>query len=146
MKRFFVLAALVSALVLSGCATPAGGDAPAQLLEREQARYAAMVDADIPALAAAIADSVVFTHASGRIDTKESLLTRLGSGDLNYRSIDIGEVSVQAFPDSGVITGTTTLDVLAAGRELKVTMRFTSVWVRESGRWQLVAYQSTRLP
>ncbi|MBA3888318.1 MAG: nuclear transport factor 2 family protein, partial [Acidobacteria bacterium] len=35
---------------------------------------------------------------------------------------------------------------LVAGKESRTHMRFTNVWVQRGGRWQMVAWQSTRMP
>lgn len=35
---------------------------------------------------------------------------------------------------------------VSSGREPRADMRFTNVWVRRDGRWQMVTWQATRLP
>jgi hypothetical protein len=48
---------------------------------------------------------------------------------------------------TAVITGRADVKVIAQGKENAVAMRFTSVWFRsDDPGWQMVAWQSTRLP
>ena len=114
-----------------------------RLLELERERYAAMVAADTSALAPLLDDGLVFTHASGRIDTKASLLGRLRSGELDYLAIATEGENPRIYGDAGIVTGVSIIDVRAAGGERRLRLRFTSVWVNSPEGWRVVAYQST---
>jgi len=116
------------------------------ILTLERNRYEDMIKADVRALDQVLGEELVFTHASGRIDTKSSLLERLASGDLDYQSIELSNVQVQSFETCAVITGSSLVNVSSGGRTFVLNFRFTSVWVQEASGWHLVAYQSTRLP
>jgi hypothetical protein len=35
---------------------------------------------------------------------------------------------------------------VVAGEEQKIHLRYTDVWAKRAGAWQMVAWQSTRLP
>ncbi|MDQ3010967.1 MAG: nuclear transport factor 2 family protein [Acidobacteriota bacterium] len=52
--------------------------------------------------------------------------------------VSYDEVKVRVYGDTAVITGRVTT-------EEKVQSRFTRVWVKQQGRWQLVSAQSTRI-
>jgi hypothetical protein len=45
-----------------------------------------------------------------------------------------------------VITGMARTIALVAGRESSTVLRYTDLWVERNGRWQMVAWQSTRIP
>jgi hypothetical protein len=45
-----------------------------------------------------------------------------------------------------VLTGIARISVQSGGNALNFGVRFTDVYVRRNGNWQMVAWQSTRLP
>ena len=68
------------------------------------------------------------------------------SGTTVYTSIEPSDVRAQAFDGAVVLTGVARIGVTANGRPLSFGVRFTDVYVNKGGQWQMVAWQSTRLP
>lgn len=118
------------------------------LLETQQRRFDATTRGDLSALDSLLAPNLVYTHSNGRTETKEEFLESLHTGRLRYVAIEPSDVNVQLYTDTGVITGEAEVRVVAGGEELALALRFTEVYVRwEAGEpWQLVVWQSTRLP
>jgi ketosteroid isomerase-like protein len=112
----------------------------------DRRRMEAMGKKDLSALNRLIADDLVYTHSTARLDTKQSLLTAMESGATVYTSVVPSDVEAQDLGDSVVLTGTARISVLAQGRPNSFAVRFTDVWARKGGQWQMVAWQSTRLP
>lgn len=127
-----------------GCDQGASGET--DLLALENQRYQAMVGADMELLDAMLDDGLIFTHASGKIDTKESFLNTISSGDLSYKTIIIDDAAVRNYDSCRVVTGKSLLDVNVRGEDRKLQLRFTTVWVEEESGWKVVAYQSTKAP
>jgi len=80
------------------------------------------------------------------VDSKASLLDALRAGRLVYDSISPADVRVRVYGGSAVVTGTARVQVRANGAVRRLGLRFTEVYVRRAGRWELVVWQSTRLP
>lgn len=112
----------------------------------DRARMEAMGQKDMAALDRLIADDLVYTHSTARLDTKKSLLAAMESGATVYTSVVPSGVEVRDLGDSVVLTGTARISVVAQGRPNSFAVRFTDVWARKGGQWQMVAWQSTRLP
>ena len=51
-----------------------------------------------------------------------------------------------AAPNTYVLTGTVGVNGEQAGQALSMRIVYTDVYVNRDGRWQLLAWQSTRLP
>jgi hypothetical protein len=102
-----------------------------------------MVNADVPALRALLADGLRYGHANGEVHAKEELLGLLGSGRLDYRAIQVEESETREIAGALVVTGRQTIELRAAGRDVTSRSVFTAVYAREGRRWQLIAYQST---
>lgn len=112
-------------------------------------RIAAVVDGNVGALSALLADDLTYTHTTGQVENKEQFLAGIASGKLDYQSIQPSEVQVRVYgnaANTAVMTGRAEMKVNAQGKDLAFAIRFTSVWVKGEGGWRMAAWQSTRLP
>ena len=116
------------------------------IIDLDRKRMDAMARQDLAALGALISDDLVYTHSTARLDTKQSLLGAMESGATVYTSVAPSEVKAQDLGDTVVLTGSARIGVLSQGRPNSFAVRFTDVWSNKAGRWQMVAWQSTRLP
>jgi|SRR6516162_453475 ketosteroid isomerase-like protein len=116
------------------------------VIDLDRKRMDAMARKDLAALNALISDDLVYTHSTARLDTKQSLLGAMESGATVYTSVAPSEVKAQDLGDTVVLTGSARIGVLSQGRPNSFAVRFTDVWSNKAGRWQMVAWQSTRLP
>jgi hypothetical protein len=112
----------------------------------EQRRFHAMTTVDLGALDTLLAEELTYTHTTSEVDTKASLLDALRTSRLVYDSITPADVRVRVYGGSAVMTGTARVQVRANGALRRLSIRFTEVYVRRAGRWELVVWQSTRLP
>ena len=53
---------------------------------------------------------------------------------------------IRVHGDTAIMQGTSKVRAVSGGVEATVNLRFLLVYVREGGRWQFAAWQSTRLP
>ena len=120
---------------------PAGAVRAAQ-----KARFAAMMDEDVAALDVLLADELVYTHASGRVESKAAFLSAVASDRYSYESIRPYDVEVQIHGKTAVAAGGSDMEVQIGERLHVFTIRFTEVHVLREGRWQMTAWHSTRLP
>jgi len=125
----------------------ASGSASEQDVGRLEAqRFDAMVKGDGAALDGLLADDLVYTHASGRVDSKASFLDDIKTGQLRYKVIRPEEPKLRVYGDTAVATGLAAVEVNNHGQDLNMKLRYTDVWVNRGGKWQMVAWQATRLP
>jgi ketosteroid isomerase-like protein len=116
------------------------------IIDLDRKRMDAMCQRDMATLKTLLADDLVYTHSSAKVDTKQSLLGAMEAGTTVYTSIEPSDVQAQAFGDAVVLTGVARIDVTSSGRPLSFGVRFTDVYANRGGEWQMVAWQSTRLP
>ena len=133
---------------LAAASLPAAGPDEAAVLAAQKERMQAMVRGDVEALGRLLADDLTYTHASGVIDTKASLVSSIQSGKLKYKSIDPGQPRVRVYGNTAVLTGTATVQVESTmAGPAPFQIHFTDVYVKKgAGPWQAVAWQSTRPP
>ena len=106
----------------------------------------AMAQKDIATLKALLSDDLVYTHSTARLDTKQSLIGAMESGATVYTAVEPSDVKAQDLGDAVVLTGTARISVMSNGKPNSFGVRFTDVYVNKGGQWQMVAWQSTRLP
>jgi hypothetical protein len=109
-------------------------------------RMTAMSQGDVGTLNALIADELVYTHSSARLDTKKSLIENMQSGKTVYTAVVPSDVKAQEYGDTVVLTGVARISVNSGGNAMNFGVRFTDIWANKGGNWQMVAWQSTKLP
>jgi len=93
-----------------------------------------------------IADDLIYCHSSARLDTKQSLIGAMQSGATVYTSVVPSDVKAQDLGDSVVLTGIAQIKVVSNGTPNAFGVRFTDVYAKRGNNWQMVTWQSTRLP
>ncbi len=106
----------------------------------------AMAKKDIATLDELIAEDLIYAHSTARLDTKTSLIDNMLSGKTVYTSVEPSKVVAQDFGDTVVLTGECQIKVNANGTANAFGVRFTDVYARRNGKWQMVTWQSTKLP
>jgi ketosteroid isomerase-like protein len=117
-----------------------------KIIEIDRQRMEAMAKKDLAKLNELIGDDLVYTHSSARLDTKQSLIGNMESGSTVYTSVVPSDVKAQDLGDTVVLTGSCKISVMSGGKPNSFGVRFTDVYANKGGRWQMVAWQSTRTP
>lgn len=147
--------ATVSLLVLSVLAAGSAGaqsqaaailNAEKNLRQDEDRRYAAMMKGDTLALGRHLADELVYTHSNALVESRADHQTAIATKTTIYESIAPVEIKYRFFGEFAVGTGTVKSKGSLNGTPFDVTLRVTTVHLNRGGRWQLAAWQSTRIP
>lgn len=116
------------------------------IIELDRQRMNATSRKDIAALNALLSDELVYTHSSARLDTKQSLIAAIESGTSIYTALEPSDVRAADFGNVVVLTGSARIHVTSQGKPNAFNVRFTDVYAENNGQWQMVAWQSTRIP
>ena len=116
------------------------------VMELDKKRMTAMAQRDIATLKSLLSDDLIYTHSSARLDTKQSLIGNMESGSTVYTAVEPSDVKAQDLGNAVVLTGSCRISVMSQGRPNSFSVRFTDVYANKSGQWQMVTWQSTRLP
>ncbi|MGH8309842.1 MAG: nuclear transport factor 2 family protein [Steroidobacteraceae bacterium] len=138
---------LLAALSLAWCAACVSGPNPStDIVVVERLRFAAMTRQDVNALEPMLGEDLVYCHSDGRCETKPEFLETIRSGRIRYRAINVIELRTRRVGEAVVINGSVLVDGVIGGQPRSLRIAFTDVYARRNGRWQLIAWQSTRLP
>jgi len=118
-----------------------------EVLAAEKARTTALDNNDLPALEKILADDLTYVHASGKVDTKATILEAIRSGQVRYISWTPVRLNARVSGDTGVLDGE--YRVRVTDRRVKpdpfdVNIFVLAVYAQRGGRWQQIAWQSTR--
>ena len=99
----------------------------------------ALVKRDVEAFGRWIADDWILTWSDGSRVTKAMALTDLKEGALNVESLQFDDVSVRVYGDTAIVIGLITEKSKFRDGDTSGKRRFTDVFVKRDGRWQVVA-------
>ena len=116
------------------------------IIELDKKRMTAMAQKDVDSLKKMLCKGLVYTHSSGRQDTKQSLLDNMESGSTVYTSVVPSEVKAQDLGNAVVLTGVAAISATNHGKPNSFRVRFTDVYENQNGTWRMVTWQSTKLP
>jgi ketosteroid isomerase-like protein len=145
MKRIIVVAlvTIAAASVAAGqCVKPGKmmhDTATVEAIKRlETERNKVLVAGDIAAIDRLYSDD--YTSAVDSTSrTKSEVLADLKSGALKLAASSNDETNVRVYGMTAVVTGKSTLKRTDRGTEINGQVYFTRVWVKQMGRWRLVA-------
>ena len=101
-----------------------------------QARYCqAMTDADIDTMRELVLEDMLFTHMSGRQQTREEYFADVADGSLNYFTIGIADPVIKVDGDKAEITYTSVLNANAYGARGTYRMKGTHHYEKRDGSW-----------
>jgi hypothetical protein len=139
----FALSFLPSAHAAGGACNPVSRE---EALKAEDARYAAQLGNDFAAMDKLFSSELVYIHSNAELDSKASFIESMSSGAVKYKAMRRSDVTVRNFGCIAIINGIGNYEVLFKGNELKVALRFTSIWQKTNDGLQFVSWQSTRIP
>lgn len=140
---------LFHALFLTLGFVPAFAQTPTEraVLDAEERRFAAQVWKDYAALDRLIGEDLYYQHSNGDIDTKTSFIQGIKEGKRNYDDIKIEESKVRVYGKTAIINAVCMYYRKGEnGQPNNLHLRYTDVWVKRNGRWQMVTWQSLKIP
>lgn len=143
--------ALCLGLVLASLAAAEAQTTPAAVTAEavgaaERARFATLVAGDYDAMSRLLGDDLVYTHSTGAVDSKTSYLAPLLAGRTKYVQAEASDGRITLYGTTAVTTGVARVTAHVGTDVRPSVLRYTSVWTLRDGRWQMVAWQATRLP
>ncbi len=112
----------------------------------ERRRFDAMVAQDVAKLEPMLAEELYYGHSTGKVENKPQFLESIRSGSFRYHAIEVKHVDVRLYDETAILTGLVHVRVAIDGKPLETDLRYSDAYVRRDGRWQLVAWQSVRVP
>lgn len=117
-----------------------------EIINTEKQRFDAQVSLNFDVLEKVLANDLVYTHSSGSTDDKQSFIKSLRDGKLKYEQFDVQEQKVRIYGKMAIVNGYAIVKAISNGNPLTMKLKYTDAYVRNGNQWQLVTWQSLRLP
>jgi Domain of unknown function (DUF4440) len=111
-------------------------------LSKEKWRW--MSERNVDSLAALFDDEAVFVHMGGTMSKNQELEVIRGGG-IQYKTVDIQEVSVRFIGTTAILLNRIRLVAVVGGNEVINPFMVTEVYVQQGGSWKLGSLSFTRL-
>ncbi|MBS0366025.1 MAG: nuclear transport factor 2 family protein [Proteobacteria bacterium] len=104
----------------------------------------AQVRGDRAALERLLADDYLLVNSHGKLESKEQLIADYTAPGFSLQPFTV-EQPVQRYWENGAVTGgVATLSGTDGGKSYRVRLRFTDVWAKRKGVWQVIYTQAAR--
>ena len=146
--KLFLAALIITTCSLSGLAnnpqesSEVSSDV-AELSRLEQVWNDAYVHGNIEPLEQLFADDLVVTMTDMALLTKAQSIRLLRSGHLKFPRYQTSDIRIRVYNDAAVVTGRLQRTRTVNGNNIDDDWRFTKVYVRRAGKWQVVAWHAS---
>ena len=164
MKRIPITGVMIAILAVAGifssCAAPEEKASPTPVAtatvamespadtEREirklQMEYdKAALEQDAAAYDRLFADDFTLTQAGGKITTRAETIAAAKAGDTKMQEGRSDDIKVRVYGNTTIVTCRWTEKSITKGKPFSGALRYTTVWVKKNGKWQIVSDQGT---
>ena len=114
-----------------------------EVLQAERAWVEAHRQLDLAAIERLMGEDYTIIRPDGSVIGKSEALASYASGTREWESAESDQYQVRLYGETAVLIGRWRAKGINAGQSFDYAARFTAVYVKRDGRWQLVNDQST---
>lgn len=137
------LMTLCCCLTLQACALAPAADPIAALTRQAAAWDAAIVRKDMAAVAANMAPEYRHIRDNGAISDGAGFLAAIAAPKLEIEPYKVEDFDIRLYGDVALVTGRTRMTGRYDGKPFSSHYRYTDVYVRRAGTWQVASVQIT---
>ncbi|MBI4909762.1 MAG: nuclear transport factor 2 family protein [Acidobacteria bacterium] len=116
------------------------------LEEAEKAWATSITKRDFALMDKVLSPDLVYTHATGVVDSKQSYMADQKKGDRRYEAVTHMNMKAKQYGNAGVVTARMRMQGKNSSGPFDDTVLLTHVWIKQDGMWRLVAHQTTKIP
>ncbi len=117
-----------------------------KILATELRRFDAMVQKDTASLRNLLADDLIYLHSNSMKENKQEHLLAIGSGKVVYEKMNRENPKIRRYGKIAIINGIVRVKGLLNTTSFELNLAYTSIYKKHKKQWQLVNWQSTRIP
>lgn len=115
-----------------------------EAMQAEDARFKAQMGGDGAAMKKLFGEDLVYIHSSTVVDTKQSFIESITSGNVKYRSMSRGESKVRTYGGVAIVTGSAKFEVTVKGEDRTLDLLYHAVWAKRLAGTQFISWQATK--
>lgn len=113
--------------------------------ELDKAWTEAVLKKDFAALDKMLAPNLVYAHATGIVDTKQSYIEKIRGGKQVYKTMAQQNVTAHKYGNAAVTHSWMRVTGVNQAGPFDDKVMLLHMWVKSAAGWQLVAHQTTRV-
>lgn len=100
---------------------------------------------DTAALEKVLATDLIYAHASGVVDTKQSYIAKIKGGKQVYKSLEQRKMTVKMHGETAVTQCWARVTGVNPQGPFDDKIMMLHVWIKKAGAWQLAGHQTARV-
>lgn len=147
MKKSLLIAVIIfiGTFLVSGQESSSRRKAESEILKTNEEYDKAIISRDAAAYERILAHDFIFTDYKGNVFNKTQEIEKVRTGNLTFESGKSDDLRVKIYGKTAVVTGRFTAKGKSKNQNFTFAERYTAVFVKRNGRWQMVAEQSTEI-
>ena len=138
----FVLTFLTSLLL----AFAQESDEASAVLQTERDLANSYQKGDADAIAQGVMEDYTLTNSIGKVTTRADDIAEATKNDPKYEIFENSDMKVRVHGNAAVVTGKTHTKGISAGKPFDSQFQFTDTFIKDGGRWRLLASHASKLP
>lgn len=119
---------------------------PTDLRAAVEAYDAAQVHGDRAALGRLLADDYLLVNSAGKTETKGELIADYTAPGFTLDPYVVERPVARVWTDGAVLGGVAALSGTEGGKPYRARLRFSDVWAKRGGHWQVIYTAASREP
>jgi len=124
---------------------PAYPGVPADLAKAAAAFDLAQVKGDGAALARLLADDYLLINSQDKREDKAQFIADYTAKGFTMEPFAIDDQVIKVWSDGAVLGGAVTVKGLSDGKPYSVRIRFSDIWAKRGGKWQVIYAHANRV-
>lgn len=116
-----------------------------ELSRLEKVWNEAHVRGDADALDRLWAEDLTVTVPNMAVMNKQNAIAIAKSGRIKFKRYETSEIGIRVYSDAAIVTGLLERTRSLNGRDIDDRWRFTKVYIRRAGKWQVVAWHASTI-
>jgi ketosteroid isomerase-like protein len=116
------------------------------VLQTERDLATAYLKGDADGIAQGVMEDYTLTNSMGKITTRGDDIGEAKKNDPKYEIFENYDMKVRVHGDTAVVTGKTHTKGISGAKPFDFQFQFTDTFVKDSGRWRLLAGHVSKLP
>ena len=116
------------------------------VLQTERDLAAVYQRGDADGIAQGVMDDYTLTHSTGKITTRANDIDEAKKNDPKYEIFENSDMKACVHGDTAVVTGKTHTKGVSGGKPFDSEFQFTDTFIKDGGRWRLLASHASKLP
>lgn len=117
-----------------------------KLLNTELTRFEAMVSRDSATLQRLLASDLIYLHSNSMQENKAQHIAAITSGKIVYKKMKRGVVQVRRYGKIAITNGDIDATGEVNGKTFDIHLAYSAVYRKRKKTWQLLNWQSTKIP